>query len=70
MNSPEGLSFESKEKLRYHYTFTDGSVLECPSLFECDASDDVEAQDKFLTFIEDSGMDISESEIRRSRIVK
>jgi len=64
----EGLNFESVEKPRYHYTFTDGKVLGCPKIFECDAGDDIQAQEKFFTYIQESNIDISESEIRRLAI--
>jgi hypothetical protein len=60
-------SIEEREE-KYHYTFTDGSVLGSPMIFECDADDVVLAQEKFLTFVQESNIDISVSDIRRSEI--
>lgn len=64
----EGFNPEQAEKLKfkYHYTYTDGKVLGCPKIFECDANDDVEAEENFLTFVQESGLDIVDSEIHRS----
>ena len=63
----QSVSFE-KIKGKYHYTYSDGNVLGCPILTEFDADDQVSADDKFALFIQESGIDISESEIRRTEV--
>lgn len=65
----EGLNFENIEKKKYHYTYSDGKVLGCPKIFECDANDDIEAQEKFFVFIQESNIDVTESEIRRTSVI-
>lgn len=69
MASMEGFNNESIEKHKYHYTFTDGAILGCPMIFECDANDDIIAEEKFAAFVRESGLDVTDSEIRRG-IVK
>ena len=70
MSSQEGLNFNDAgiEKLKYHYTFSDNKVLGHPVIFECEADDDVMAQEKFLNYISESGVDLSDSEIIRGAV--
>jgi len=65
----EGLKFESAEKPKYHYTYTDGSVLGCPIIHQFDANDQIQADEIFALFLQESGIDISESEIRRTEVI-
>ena len=68
MYNPEFPSLENLEKPKYHYTYTDSNVLGHPNIFECDADDDIEAREKFYTFVQESGLDIRESDISCSTI--
>jgi hypothetical protein len=47
MSSPEGLNFESIERPRWHYTYTNNEMSGHPVVFECDAFDILEADSLF-----------------------
>lgn len=70
MEGKEGQFFnpESFEKGKFHYSFSDNKMLGHPVFFECDANDDLEADEKLAFYIKENDIDTSESEIIRSVI--
>ena len=65
----EGFNFkEGLERPKYHYTYTDNKILGHPIIFQCDANDDVVAQELFAKFVQDQGLDLSETEIVRGAV--
>lgn len=64
-NKSEGVE---KEEFKYHYTFTDNKVLGHPIIFECDANDDLSAEESFFEYIKSSNIDLTESEIVRGSV--
>ncbi|OHA45922.1 MAG: hypothetical protein A2541_02845 [Candidatus Taylorbacteria bacterium RIFOXYD2_FULL_36_9] len=69
----EGLSEHFNEanierpKWRYTYSSGDKSAGR-PVVFECKASDDLEADELYQKFKEEKGLKLSESDIRRSAV--
>lgn len=57
-----------KIKPKYHYVYTDGNVLGCPVIYQFDADDQVQANEKFYEFIQNNNIDISQSDIRISEL--
>ena len=64
----EGLKFESAEKPKYHYTYSDGRVLGNPILHQFDADDQFTADSIFYEYIQENNIDISQSKIIRGEI--